>query len=123
MANRILLRNEATGLSKNGFIGFSWTTLFFSFWPPLFRGDLVTFAILLFVQLALGFFTFGIGALVAGIAWAFIYNGYYTRRLIEKGYRITGSGSNDIRAREKFGIPEPVLSKTEPASSRAVQIT
>jgi hypothetical protein len=81
----------------------------------LFRGDLITFAILLFVQLALGFFTFGIGALIAGVAWAFIYNGYYTRRLIEKGYRITGSGSVDIRAREKFGIAETVVPKIEPA--------
>ena len=40
----IKVRLEKEGQLKNAFIGFSWTTFFFGFWVPLFRGKLKDFA-------------------------------------------------------------------------------
>lgn len=36
---------EKYGHRKKGFIGFSWTSFFFGFFVPIFRGDLVGFLI------------------------------------------------------------------------------
>ena len=51
MAQIVMLKHKDSGLLKKGFVGFSWTTLFF------------------------GMFV-----------WAFFYNSYYTRKLLEHGY-------------------------------------
>ena len=40
----IKVRLEKDGELKNAFVGFSWTTFFFGFWVPLFRGKLKDFA-------------------------------------------------------------------------------
>ena len=40
----IKVRLEKDGQLKNAFVGFSWTTFFFGFWVPLFRGKLKDFA-------------------------------------------------------------------------------
>ena len=40
----IKVRLEKEGQLKNAFVGFSWTTFFFGFWVPLFRGKLKDFA-------------------------------------------------------------------------------
>ena len=39
----IKVRLEKEGQLKNAFVGFSWTTFFFGFWVPLFRGKLKEF--------------------------------------------------------------------------------
>ena len=40
----IKVRLEKEGQLKNAFVGFSWTTFFFGFWVPLFRGRFKDFA-------------------------------------------------------------------------------
>ena len=40
----IKVRLEKDRELKNAFVGFSWTTFFFGFWVPLFRGKLKDFA-------------------------------------------------------------------------------
>ena len=44
----IKVRLEKEGQLKNAFVGFSWTTFFFGFWVPLFRGKLKDFAFFMF---------------------------------------------------------------------------
>ena len=39
----IKVRLEKEGQLKNAFVGFSWTTFFFGFWVPLFRGKIKDF--------------------------------------------------------------------------------
>ncbi|WP_130805827.1 DUF2628 domain-containing protein [Senegalia massiliensis] len=87
---------EKNGLKKQTKIGFSWTTFFFGFFVPLFRGDLKWAAIMFVSSLLLASFTFGIGSFIIGIIFSFIYNKLYIRDLIEKGWIASNSESNDI---------------------------
>lgn len=63
---------------KKGFLGFSWTTFFFGFFLPLFRGDWLW----LVIMIILGVVSCGI----ANIILAFLYNKFYTSKLLENGW-------------------------------------
>ncbi len=86
MAKSIQLKHKNSGIMKTGYYGFSWTTLFFGCFPALFRGDFLTFIGIFAVLFLIGFVTFGVGAFIAMFIWAFFYNSYYTKKLLEKGY-------------------------------------
>ncbi len=86
MAQIVMLKHKDSGLLKKGFVGFSWTTLFFGMFPALFRGDFLTFVGSFVVLAILATPTFGIGAGFGMFVWAFFYNSYYTRKLLEHGY-------------------------------------
>ena len=55
MAKIVMMKHEKTGVVKKGFYGFSWTSFFFGGFPALFRGDIVTGLIILFLGLLLFF--------------------------------------------------------------------
>ena len=74
----ITFRHPTHGGQKQAPIGFSWTTLFFSCFPALIRGDWKWG----FIHLVLVFLTAGLSALV----FAFIYNKLYVKTLLEQGY-------------------------------------
>ena len=104
MATKIAMRHKETGIVKNGFYGFSWTTLFFGFFPALFRGDFITFIGGFAVSMIIAAFTLGIGAFFIGLVWAFMYNKYYTRKLLERGYVFAGSESENALAATAVGV-------------------
>ena len=91
---------EKNGVQKQGFVGFSWTMLFFGFFVPLFRGDLKWAAIMFFGTILLGFATLGIGGGVLGIVMSFVYNKIYIKDLIEKGWKPVGE-ENRLLLEEK----------------------
>ena len=65
------------GIIKKGFVGFSWTTLFFGFFVPLFRFDFLGFIVMIVL------------ACITGISWLivpFFYNKLYTINLLERGW-------------------------------------
>ncbi|SDH44159.1 MULTISPECIES: hypothetical protein [unclassified Duganella] len=104
MATRIALKHKDTGLVKDGFYGFSWTTFFFGFFPALFRGDFITFIGGFVISMIIAVVTMGIGAFFIGLIWAFMYNKYYTRRLLERGYVLAGSEGDNALAAAALGI-------------------
>ena len=104
MASTVMLKHRDSGLVKRGFYGFSWTTLFFGFFPALFRGDFITFLGGFAVLIVLGIFTIGIGTGIAMIVWAFWYNKYYTRKLLERGYMFADSEGVVAEAKTKLGV-------------------
>lgn len=104
MATAVRLKHKDTGIPKTGFFGFSWTSLFFGFFPALFRGDYMTFIGGFAIQLILGAFTFGLGAIIASIVWAFIYNKYFTTKLLERGYVLDDDAGLVQAAKAAYGI-------------------
>jgi hypothetical protein len=98
MAETVQLQHPGTGVRKTGYYGYSWTTLFFGFFPALFRGDFITFIGAFVVTVIIGLMTFGVGALLVGIVWSFMYNKYYTRRLLERGYALADTRATNIAA-------------------------
>lgn len=104
MATTVKMKHKESGLVKNGFYGFSWTTLFFGMFPALFRGDFITFIGGFAVLAIVGFFTLGIGAAIAMLVWAFLYNKYYTRKLLERGYAFDDADTVVAEAKMKLGV-------------------
>jgi hypothetical protein len=107
MAEIVMLKHKDTGIIKKGFYGFSWTTFFFGAFPALFRQDFITFLGAIVIMLALGAFTFGIGSVVGMFVWAFIYNKYYTRRLLERGYVFDDAPAFVARACSALSVNPP----------------
>lgn len=86
MAVEITLTKD--NMIKKSAVGFSWTTFFFGFFVPLFRGDWLW----LLIMLILGICTSGI----ANIVLAFLYNKIYTNKLLELGWKPADEYSKNI---------------------------
>lgn len=87
MATEINLKKG--NLAKKGLVGFSWTTLFFGFFVPIFRGDF-TWAIIMVVLEAI---TCG----ASNIVMAFFYNNkIYTAKLLENDWEPADEYSKKI---------------------------
>jgi hypothetical protein len=96
MAKRVALIHPQTGLMKSGFYGFSWTFLFFGWFVPVFRGELLV----ALLHLAITVVTFGLWQLII----AFLYNKHYMTRMLEKGYVLNDTEAVNEAARQKLGI-------------------
>ncbi|WP_339001406.1 hypothetical protein KST09_10470 [Fusobacterium animalis] len=108
----VKVKLEKNGYIKNGFTGFSWTTIFFGFWVPLFRLKLKDF-LMFFIFFGFKIFTFYLSfrqaseniyfqfptsytALIPSILFvaifsaeiwiAYYYNKYYTENLLADGF-------------------------------------
>jgi hypothetical protein len=98
MATKVMIKHPASGLIKNGYFGFSWTYLFFGFWVPLIRGEIV----ISILHLVLTMVTFGLWQLIA----SFIYNKQYMTRMLENGYVLQDNDDVMQRARLSLGIAQ-----------------
>lgn len=107
MATKITLKHKDSGIVKDGYYGFSWTTLFFGFFPALFRGDFITFIGGFVISVIIALVTAGFGAFFISLIWAFMYNKYYTRRLLERGYVLAGSEGDNTMAASALGVAVP----------------
>lgn len=104
MATCIAMRHKESGVVKEGFYGYSWTTLLFGFGPALFRGDFLTFVAGIVIAIPLAIATAGFSNIFIAIGWGFMYNKYYTRKLLERGYEFAGSEGENILAAAALGI-------------------
>ena len=96
MAKKVALIHPQTGLLKSGFYGFSWTFLFFGWFVPLFRGELM----IALLHFTITVITIGLWQII----FAFLYNKQYTTRLLEKGYVLNDTEEVNEEARQKLGI-------------------
>jgi len=86
-------------MAVKGYVGFSWTYLFFGCLVPVFRGELGIGAL----HLLFSVFTAGIWQLVV----CFLYNKQYMMRMFEKGYVLADSETANLMARAKLGMFPP----------------
>ena len=105
MATKIILKHEASGLVKPGYYGFSWTYLFFGFFVPAIRGEIL----ISLLHFMLNIVTFGIW----WIAMIFLYNKQYMRRMLENGWKLAGSDAENQLAANSIGVmlQPPALDK------------
>jgi len=84
----ISFENPNDGRMKKAPVGFSWTTLFFGFWVPVFRGDW-KFAIIMFIADTI---TLGVSHFI----FCFLYNKWYIEKLVENGFKVDSIKKGDI---------------------------
>jgi hypothetical protein len=94
------MKNAHTGESKEIPVGFSWTTLFFGFFPALFRRDWKNFLVLLLLTpITLG---------VLYIIYCFKYNNIHTKDLVGQGYKVMMTKDEAVFMSAKIGVHLPV---------------
>ncbi|MDV7338213.1 hypothetical protein RYZ26_01305 [Terasakiella sp. A23] len=87
---KIILANKFSQMKREAPVGFSWTTLFFGFFPALFRADWKWFLIILILNLV----TFGL----SGFVFAFLYNKLHIKEQLKGGFLLTGATYTDDMA-------------------------
>lgn len=101
MATLVYMKNLSNNLMGKAYVGFSWTSLLFGPFPLLFRNEWGFFLILVAVHILLAVVSFGIGNFILGLVWAFYFNKWHMRRLIERGYLIDESQTESLVAEAK----------------------
>ena len=102
MAISIQMRHKHNGIYKDGFVGFSWTYLFFGFFVPLLRGN-YKLALYHFIIFMFSLSLFGSVLIVQPIL-AFFFNKFYTLDMIESGYYFDCEPHLKQYACEKLGV-------------------
>ena len=93
---KINLKHSNSGLNKPGFVGYCWTYFFFSFFVPIFRGEILI-GVLHFIFSVV---TFGLFQLVI----PFLYNKQFTSRMLTSGWEISDDEEKTKLAKLKLGI-------------------
>ena len=93
---KINLKHTNSGLNKPGYVGYCWTYFFFSFFVPIFRGEILIGVLHLIFSVV----TFGLFQLVI----PFLYNKQFTSRMLTSGWKLSDTEENMQVARLKLGI-------------------
>ena len=93
---KINLKHTNAGLNKPGYVGYCWTYFFFSFFVPIFRGEILIGVLHLIFSVV----TFGLFQLVI----PFLYNKQFTSRMLTSGWELNDTEENMQVARLKLGI-------------------
>jgi hypothetical protein len=93
---KINLKHSNSGLNKPGYVGYCWTYFFFSFFVPIFRGEILIGVLHLIFSVV----TFGLFQLVI----PFLYNKQFTSRMLTSGWELSDTEENMQVARLKLGI-------------------
>ena len=93
---KINLKHTNSSLNKPGYVGYCWTYFFFSFFVPIFRGEILIGVLHLIFSVV----TFGLFQLVI----PFLYNKQFTSRMLTSGWELSDKEENMQVARLKLGI-------------------
>ena len=93
---KVNLKHSNSGLNKPGYVGYCWTYFFFSFFVPIFRGEILIGVLHLIFSIV----TFGLFQLVI----PFLYNKQFTSRMLTSGWELSDTDENMQLARLKLGI-------------------
>jgi hypothetical protein len=98
-----VIRHSASGLTRRGYYGFSWTYLFFGWFVPLFGGELGVAALHLLFSIV----TFGLWQLIM----SFLYNRQYMTRMLTNGWVFADSEGLNALAASKLGVVLPAVTQ------------
>ena len=93
---KINLKHTNSSLNKPGYVGYCWTYFFFSFFVPIFRGEIFIGVLHLIFSIV----TFGLFQLVI----PFLYNKQFTSRMLTNGWELSDTEENMQLARLRLGI-------------------
>ena len=112
----MLMKDPTTGKIKKGYIGYSWTMLFFHPLPPFFRRDFTTCNTLCFLITAQTLLITQTSILAdippllvfacitcPGFVWSFFWNQRYTENLLAQGYVFAESEDRNTWAAIELG--------------------
>ncbi len=98
LQKKVLLRHSQSGLTKTGYVGWSWTYFFFGWFVPIIRGEIG----IGLLHLVLTAVTFGLFQWIMSL----IYNKQYMTRLLLSGWQLDQSDANYQLAVKKLGITD-----------------
>ena len=93
---KINLKHTNSSLNKPGYVGYCWTYFFFSFFVPIFRGEILIGVLHIIFSIV----TFGLFQLVI----PFLYNKQFTSRMLTSGWELSDTEENMQLARLRIGI-------------------
>ena len=93
----VYLIHKESGIVKKGYVGYSWSYLFFGWFVPIFRGELGVGLLHLDITL----FSAGLSQLI----FPFIYNRQYMIRLLLSGWQLDTQDPRYEWAKIKLNIP------------------
>ena len=96
LQKKVRIIHSVSGIAKNGFIGYSWTYLFFGWFVPVVRGELGVGVLHLVITLV----SFGLSQLI----FPFLYNRQYMNRMLTSGWRLDPTDGNYERAKTALYI-------------------
>lgn len=98
LQKKVMLRHPQSGLTKSGYVGWSWTYFLFGWFVPIIRGEIG----IGLLHLVLTAVTFGIFQWIMSL----IYNKQYMTRLLVSGWQLDRNDANYPLAVRKLGISE-----------------
>ncbi len=96
LQKKVLIIHEASGIAKDGYVGFSWTYLLFGWFVPVIRGEVG----IGLIHLVITFVSFGLSQLI----FPFLYNRQYMNRMLTSGWTLDSNDVNYELARLKLNI-------------------
>lgn len=109
------LKHPKYDVIKKAPVGFSWTVLFFGFFPPIVRGDISWGMIMLVAWIFTG--------TLSSFVFMFIYNKIYVKSLLDDGYSSFDSDEvlASIEARLNMQIPRVEGSVRDELNKKALK--
>jgi len=93
---KIILKHGQSGLTKSGYVGYSWTYLIFGWLVPVVRGEIgIGFLHFILTLITFGFFQ---------IVMPYLYNKQYMTRLLTNGWQLFDTEELNQLARIKLDI-------------------
>ena len=96
LQKKVRIIHEASGIAKDGYVGFSWTYLLFGWFVPVIRGEVG----IGLIHLVITFVSFGLSQLI----FPFLYNRQYMNRMLTSGWALDSNDVNYELARLKLNI-------------------
>ena len=96
LQKKVRIIHSVSGIAKNGYMGYSWTYLFFGWFVPVVRGELGVGVLHLVITLV----SFGLSQLI----FPFLYNRQYMNRMLTSGWVLDMADPNYETARQKLNI-------------------